>query len=102
MSFAVLDTSDNSDTSIIDPWSRLLSYHFLNGTSPQNFFTNDSSHGAGLLWSQAILTPSYQQAMSPFPVIVINSLPIGSNLSNPSLSQTVYEVSLRYCWIDLI
>ncbi|KIM83371.1 hypothetical protein PILCRDRAFT_819610 [Piloderma croceum F 1598] len=81
------------DTSIIDPWSRLLSYHFLSGTSPQNFFTNDSSHGAGQLWSQATMTPSYQQAIAPFPVIVTNSLPIGSNLTIPSISQTVYEMT---------
>jgi hypothetical protein len=31
-----------SDTSITDPWARMISYHFLNQTSRSNFFTNDT------------------------------------------------------------
>jgi len=36
----------------IDVWGRLLSYHFLNGTIPSDYFSNASTHGAGVLFSQ--------------------------------------------------
>lgn len=81
-----------SETSITDPWARAIAYHFLNGTTNSNFYTNDTAHGAGQLWSNVPRQPSFQQFISPFPIIAATSLPIGSNLSTPPLSQTVYEV----------
>ncbi|EJD02796.1 phospholipase B [Fomitiporia mediterranea MF3/22] len=82
------------DTSLTDPWSRMISYHFLNGTSRQNFFTNDSAHGAGQIWSRIPEIPAFQQHMTPFPLIVVNSRPVGSNLTTIlSPEPIVYEVT---------
>ncbi|RDB16981.1 Lysophospholipase 1 [Hypsizygus marmoreus] len=82
------------DTSMTDPWSRMISYHFLNQTSRENFFTNDSAHGAGQLWSNIPLIPAYQQHQTPFPIVVADSRPVGSNLTTAlSLDPTVYEIS---------
>lgn len=76
-----------------DPWSRMISYHFLNQTNRKNFFTNDTAHGAGQLWSDVPLIPVYQQHQAPFPIIVADSRPVGSNLTTLlSLDPTVYEV----------
>jgi lysophospholipase len=72
----------------------MISYHFLNQTSRSNFFSNDSAHGAGQLWSQVPLIPSWQQHRVPFPIIQADSRPVGSNLTtvlNPA--STVYEVN---------
>lgn len=41
----------NGASTLGDFWARALSYHFLNGTTPENFFSNSSSHGAGILFS---------------------------------------------------
>jgi hypothetical protein len=83
----------SSDTSLTDAWSRMISYHFLNQTTRSNFFTNDTAHGAGQLWSQIQFTPSYQQFAAPFPIIYANSRPVGSNDTGIlSLDSIVYEV----------
>ncbi|KJA19980.1 hypothetical protein HYPSUDRAFT_43886 [Hypholoma sublateritium FD-334 SS-4] len=82
------------DTSITDPWSRMISYHFLNQTSRQNFFTNDTGHGAGQLWSEIPLIPAYQSFMVPFPIVVADSRPSGSNLTTVlPLDSVVYEIT---------
>ncbi|KAF8524875.1 phospholipase B [Hysterangium stoloniferum] len=82
------------DTSITDPWARLISYHFLNGTTRANFFTNDSSHGAGLLWSDIPNTPVFKSFAIPFPIIASNSRASGSNVTDrPPLDSTVYEIT---------
>ncbi|KXN90656.1 Lysophospholipase 2 [Leucoagaricus sp. SymC.cos] len=82
------------DTSLTDPWARMISYHFLNQTTRANFFTNDSAHGAGQLWSNIPLIPSYQQYLTPFPIIVADSRPVGSNLTTQlDLNPTVYEIT---------
>ncbi len=73
----------------------MISYHFLNQTSRQNFFTNDTGHGAGQLWSQIPLIPAYQSFMVPFPIVVADSRPSGSNLTTVlPLDSVVYEVSM--------
>ena len=74
-------THNISYTSITDPWARMISYHFLNQTTRSNFFTNDTAHGAGQLWSDIPLLPSYQQKQTPFPLIMADSRPVGSNLT---------------------
>lgn len=82
------------DTSLTDPWARMISYHFLNQTTRANFFTNDSAHGAGQLWSNIPLIPSYQQYLTPFPIVVADSRPVGSNLTTAlDLESTVYEIT---------
>lgn len=85
------------DTSLTDPWARMISYHFLNGTSRSNFFTNDSAHGAGQLWSKIPSVPSFQQHLMPFPLVVANSRPVGSNLTSAlPPDPIVYEVRFLY------
>jgi len=34
-----------------DLWSRALARHFVNGTTAENFFSNTTAHGAGVLFS---------------------------------------------------
>lgn len=82
-----------SDTSITDPWARAISYHFLNQTNRNNFFTNTTAHGAGQLWSDIPDIPAFQQGLTPFPLIVTDSRPAGSNLTTAlSPVPIVYEV----------
>jgi lysophospholipase len=71
----------------------MISYHFLNETTRSNFFTNDSAHGAGQLWSNVPYLPSYKQTLAPFPLVVFDSTPVGSNVTYPiPLEPVVYEV----------
>ncbi|KAH7888717.1 phospholipase B [Phlebopus sp. FC_14] len=79
------------DTSVTDLWGRMLSYHFLNGTSRTNFFTNNTGHGAGQLWSQVPLLPSYRSQSVPFPLVVADSQPSG--LGMIPVNATVYEMT---------
>ncbi|KAL0956276.1 hypothetical protein HGRIS_002434 [Hohenbuehelia grisea] len=82
------------DTSITDPWSRMISFHFLNETNSQNFFTNNTAHGAGQLFSSIPLIPAYQQHLVPFPIVLANSRPVGSNLTTAlSPEPVVYEIT---------
>lgn len=82
-----------SDTSMTDPWSRMISFHFLNQTTRNNFFTNDSAHGAGQLFSRIPDIPAYQLHQMPFPILVADSRPVGSNLTTVlGLDPVVYEV----------
>ncbi|KAJ7072397.1 phospholipase B [Mycena amicta] len=82
------------DTSISDPWSRMISFHFLNQTTRPNFFTNNTAHGAGQLWSDIPNIPAYQQGLVPFPLIVTDSRPASSN-STAALGPEpiVYEIT---------
>ncbi|KIY53628.1 hypothetical protein FISHEDRAFT_32937 [Fistulina hepatica ATCC 64428] len=71
-----------------------LSYHFLNGTTEVNFFTNDSAHGAGQLWSRIPSSDIFQNYSVPYPIVIADSRPVGSNYdSNTTLNATVYELS---------
>jgi lysophospholipase len=83
-----------SPTSMTDVWSRMVSYHFLNGTTRDNFYTNDTSHGAGQLWSQMSLLPNFQNNTMPFPIVAVDSRQAGSGLAT-TLNSTVYEVRTR-------
>jgi lysophospholipase len=77
-----------------DPWSRMISYHFLNQTVRENFFSNDSAHGAGQLWSEVPLLSSWQQHQVPFPIIQADSRPVDSDLTTIlGPESTVYEVN---------
>ncbi|CAA7263207.1 unnamed protein product [Cyclocybe aegerita] len=82
------------DTSLTDPWSRMISYHFLNQTTRENFFSNDTGHGSGQLWSRIPQIPAYQSRSVPFPIVVADSRPVGSNLTATlPLNSVVYEIT---------
>ena len=75
----------------------MISYHFLNQTSRDNFFTNDTAHGAGQLWTHIPRVPSYQRRETPFPLVMADSRPAGSNLTTRlAPDPTVYEVRTIY------
>ncbi|KAA1473978.1 phospholipase B [Dentipellis sp. KUC8613] len=82
------------DTSLTDPWGRMISYHFLNQTTRDNFFTNDTAHGAGQLWSKIPQTPPWLQHAEPFPIVMADSRPIGSNSTDALPPEpVVYEIT---------
>ncbi|KAF9650395.1 phospholipase B [Thelephora ganbajun] len=90
----VAKSSTGIDTSITDAWSRMLSYHFLNQTSRANFFTDQSSHGAGQLWSNLPRNPMFEEYNVPLPLIVFDSRPSGVKLDGYTPHNIpVYEVS---------
>lgn len=81
-------------TSVTDLWGRMISYHFLNETTRGNFYTNQTSHGAGQLWSQTYLLPSFQNHTIPFPIVTADSREAGSGITTTvSLNSTVYEIT---------
>ena len=83
-----------SDTSLTDPWARIISYHFLNQTNRNNFFSNNSAHGAGQLWSDIPDIPTFQQYLMPVPIAVSDSRPGGDNATTfLGLDATVSEVN---------
>ena len=92
------------DTSVTDIWSCALAYHFLSGlgdsravdtiTTKDNFFTNETSHGTGILWSDMTGLPVFQEHQFPLPIVVADSLPSSAKLLPNSLlflNSTVYE-----------
>ena len=82
------------DTSLTDPWARMISYHFLNYTDRDNFFTNDTGHGAGQPWSRIPEIPSFQRALPPFPLIMADSRPGNDNATTVLPPEaTVYEIT---------
>lgn len=93
------------DTSLTDIWSRALSYHILSGlgqnlqteTTNSNFFSNDTSHGAGILWSDIPSIPSYKNHSLPLPLVVACVKPDNFSELHPDtplfLNTTVYEFS---------
>jgi len=70
----------------------MISYHFLNETTRNNFYTNDTSHGAGQLWSQISLLSNFRNNTMPFPIVAADSRQAGSGLTT-TLNSTVYEAS---------
>jgi lysophospholipase len=84
---------------ITDIWSRALAYHLLPGTNDANFFSDDqTTHGAGILYSDIAQNGQFLSKAMPYPITVINSRPPkfedlapGTNLP---LNATVYEVRI--------
>lgn len=71
----------------------MISYHFLNQTDRSDFFTNETAHGAGQLWSRIPQTPPFQAGIPPYPLICADSRPIGSNYTTVlPPDPVVYEV----------
>ncbi|KAG2150555.1 phospholipase B [Suillus clintonianus] len=81
-------------TSVTDLWGRMVAYHFLNQTTRGNFYTNQTSHGAGQLWSQMSHLPNFQNHTIPFPIVTADSRYAGSGITtNVPLNSTVYEIT---------
>lgn len=57
---ATKKSAGNWNVTINDAWARALSYHFLPGTNYDNFFSNETDHGASIRLSQAVDLPSWQ------------------------------------------
>jgi len=64
-------------------------------TTDDNYFTNDTSHGAGILWSDMKTVPTFQKREFPLPIIVANVRPPGFTKLPPDtvlfLNSTQYE-----------
>ncbi|KAK4052044.1 hypothetical protein OIV83_002338 [Microbotryomycetes sp. JL201] len=87
------------NVTLVDVFARGLSYHFVPGTSPSNFFSNSSDHGASITWSSAKNLTSWLNHTLPFPIIAIQSYSVNAEF-NPSafapgitLSNTNYEAT---------
>ncbi|KAM0788024.1 hypothetical protein ACM66B_006223 [Microbotryomycetes sp. NB124-2] len=87
------------NVTLVDVFARGLSYHFLPGTSPNNFFSNESDHGSSITWSSAATLSTWQNHSLPFPIIAIQSYSVNAEF-NPSafatgitLSNTNYEAT---------
>jgi lysophospholipase len=71
----------------------MLSYHFLNQTSRTNFFTDESSHGAGQLWSDLPHNSMFEEYNVPLPLIIFDSRPSGVKVDGYTPHNIpVYEV----------
>ncbi|KAJ6484319.1 lysophospholipase [Mycena vulgaris] len=57
--------------SVGDAWGRALARHFTNGTTLATLFAN-TSHGAGILFSDLVNLPAFASHEHPFPIIVAN------------------------------
>ncbi|MBW0466711.1 hypothetical protein O181_006426 [Austropuccinia psidii MF-1] len=92
--------------SLTDVWGLALAYHFLPGTSDDNFFQagTEVSHGAGLLFSALKEVSSFKSFKVPLPIVVSNHNTQNTSKSNPSnspvqgvpivpLSVPIYEYS---------
>ncbi|KAJ7111443.1 lysophospholipase [Mycena epipterygia] len=57
--------------SVGDVWGRSLARHFSNGTTFATFLAN-SSHGAGILFSDLINLPTFKSHAQPFPILTVD------------------------------
>ncbi|GAA6007260.1 hypothetical protein JCM11491_003065 [Sporobolomyces phaffii] len=58
--------------SLVDIWGLALAYHFLNQTTPQNFYQM-SDHDEGTLFSSIRYTQNFQNGAMPIPLLVSTS-----------------------------
>ncbi|GAA5941342.1 hypothetical protein JCM3775_001545 [Rhodotorula graminis] len=85
--------------SITDLWGRALAYHFLNGTTEDNFFSTDAAHDQGTLFSSIRYTTSFQSGQMPYPILATTSrINENQQLTNDStsvipLENTGFEIS---------
>ncbi|KNE99222.1 hypothetical protein PSTG_07529 [Puccinia striiformis f. sp. tritici PST-78] len=91
--------------SLSDVWGRAVGYHFLPGTTSDDFYTNSpaTAHGAGDLFSGLRNMKSFQEFNVPLPIVVSDHKPAQPEGSQNSISATgatwiplsapVYEVS---------
>ncbi|KAJ7672401.1 lysophospholipase [Mycena polygramma] len=57
--------------SVGDAWGRALARHFSNGTTPAAFLAN-TTHGAGILFSDLVKLPTFASHEHPFLILVAN------------------------------
>lgn len=87
-------TKRGIDASITDVWARAISFHFLNGTTRENFYSRDVAHGAGQLWSLIPNSSPWQQHSVPFPLIQTVSRGANATANTTATLQDVqYEIS---------
>ncbi|KDE03719.1 hypothetical protein MVLG_05789 [Microbotryum lychnidis-dioicae p1A1 Lamole] len=83
---------------IADIWALSLSYHFVPGTNPTNFFTNSTERRTSYRWSNVTSVSSYLNHTMPFPIIVATV--VSKNATEKPLAgeavplqSVVYEIS---------
>ncbi|KIJ28678.1 hypothetical protein M422DRAFT_784491 [Sphaerobolus stellatus SS14] len=80
--------------SLTDLWSSMLAYHFINGTTSDNFYTNDTSHGSSFLWSSLRNTSAFQNQKMAFPIMTLHTqTPTNGNELQAWSQRMVYEVT---------
>ncbi|KAG0145892.1 hypothetical protein CROQUDRAFT_723200 [Cronartium quercuum f. sp. fusiforme G11] len=63
---------------IVDLWGRILSYHFLNDSSPDKFFNGSVAHGINQTFSGMVNLSSFRNFTQPFPILTTLPLAKGS------------------------
>lgn len=81
-----LKTDVGYNVSLTDLWGRALAYHFLPGTTSENFYSDSppTAHGAGLLMSGLRQTKSVRDFQNPLPIIVSDQKPLDETEANPT------------------
>ncbi|KAH9822303.1 lysophospholipase catalytic domain-containing protein [Melampsora americana] len=54
---------------IVDLWGRILSYHFLSGSNPDNFFNGTAAHGINQTFSDFVKLTCFKNHTLPFPIL---------------------------------
>lgn len=54
---------------VVDLWGRILSYHFLSGSNPDNFFNGTAPHGINQTFSGFVNLTCFKNHTLPFPVL---------------------------------
>ncbi|KAF8189182.1 lysophospholipase [Mycena galopus ATCC 62051] len=65
--------AEHFPVSVGDVWGRALARHFSNGTTLATLLAN-TSHGAGILFSDLVDLPTFASHEQPLPIIVVNLL----------------------------
>jgi hypothetical protein len=89
----------NSDTSITDPWGRMISYHFLNQTTRGNFFTNSTAHGAGL--SAHVYTPAQYSDLFRLSRSTLVTYSNNARLASPPAALPSHMCRFTACRVEL-
>ncbi|KAI0350486.1 lysophospholipase [Trametes cingulata] len=89
---------------VADAWGRSLARHFVNGTTADDFFDANLTHGAGITLSSVADVSTFRGWEQPFPIVIADSVNDRPNtsviinetgvvvpLGNPIYEFTVYE-----------
>ncbi|KAJ7023456.1 lysophospholipase [Mycena alexandri] len=95
--------------SVGDAWGRALARHFTNGTTVNNFFSN-TSHGAGILFSDFVNLPTLASREQPFPIMVLNIVSnhingtIFPGMNGIPLNSPMFEINIfeMGCYDDVL
>ncbi|GJJ05850.1 hypothetical protein Clacol_000037 [Clathrus columnatus] len=80
-----------------DIFQQLLSRHFVNGTTADNFFQL-STHGEGITLSGLLSSPQMETFTSPFLIAVADSIPPTSNPNHVQASQGSVPITGNEAW----